>query len=194
MKGKVVVEDKFASLEEEVIKAKYGSKRVFEFWRTNHVSLSFLTGLSDIEDLSLINAKIEDPSALSCLTTLKRLFLNGVKVSSGFGFLSGLSQIEELYLLNLKGELALPSLKGLDSLKTFRVWGCKRFSDVSVLEEAQGLEEVEFVDTAMEPDDLLVLFEKASIKYINSQFRAKKQNDVFSEYLVKFNKNQYRGP
>ncbi|WP_437991875.1 hypothetical protein [Sorangium sp. So ce145] len=194
MKGKVVVEDKFTSLEEEVIKARYGSKSVFEFWRTNHASLSFLKELSGIEDLSFVNAKIEDPSSLSCLTTLKRLFLNGVKVSSGFGFLSDLSRVEELHLLNMKGELALPSLEGLGSLKSFRVWGCKRFSDASALKEVRGLEEVEFIDTAMEPDDLLVLFEKASIKYIDSRFRTKRQNDVFSEYLVKFNKSQYRDP
>ncbi|WP_438019318.1 hypothetical protein WMF18_09710 [Sorangium sp. So ce315] len=194
VKGKVVVEGKFTSLEEEVVRARYRDRKVFEFWRTSHASLSFLKDLADVEGLSFVNAKIEDPSALSCLSSLKKLFLNGVRVSSGFGFLATLGQIEELYLLNLKGELVLPDLEGLGSLRKFRVWGCKRFSDASVLKGVRDLEEVEFVDAGMVPDDLLVLFEKASIKYINCRFGTKRHNDAFSEYLVKFGKKQYREP
>ncbi|WP_434046605.1 MULTISPECIES: hypothetical protein [Sorangium] len=194
VKGKVVVEGKFTSLEEEVVRAKCRGRKILEFWRTSHASLSFLRGLIGVEELSFVNAKIEDPSALSCLSTLKRLFLNGVRVRSGFGFLATLEQIEELHLLNLKGELVLPDLEGLDSLRKFCVWGCKGFSDASVLKGVRHLEEVEFIDTAMGPDDLLVLFEKASIKCVDSRFRTKRHNDTFSEYLVKFNKRQYRDP
>ncbi|KYF53237.1 hypothetical protein BE08_22850 [Sorangium cellulosum] len=181
-------------MEEEVVRARYRDRKIFEFWRTSHASLLFLKDLSDVEDLSFVNAKIEDASALSCLSTLKRLFLNGVRVSSGFGFLATLDQIEELHLLNLRGELVLPDLGGLGSLRRFRVWGCKRFSDASVLKGVRDLEEVELVDTALGPDDLLVLFEKASVKYIDSRFGTKRHNDAFSEYLVKFNKKQYRDP
>ncbi|WP_437638390.1 hypothetical protein [Sorangium sp. So ce854] len=194
VKGKVVVEGEFASLEEEVVRARYRDRKIFEFWRTSHASLSFLKDLDGVEELSFVNAKIEDPSALSCVSTLRKLFLNGVRVGSGFGFLAMLDQIEELYLLNLKGELALPDLGRLGSLRKFWVWGCKRFLDASVLKEVRDLEEVEFIDTAMGPDDLLVLFEKASVKYINARFGTKRHNDVFSEYLVKFNKKQYRDP
>ncbi|WP_437783601.1 hypothetical protein [Sorangium sp. So ce1097] len=194
VKGKVVVEGKFTLLEEEVVRVKHRDRKIFEFWRTSHASLSFLKDLSGVEDLSFVNAKIEDPSALSCLSTLKRLFLNGVRVSSGFGFLATLGQLEELHLLNLKGELVLPDLEGLGSLRKFRVWGCKRFLDASVLKGVRDLEEVEFIDTAMGPDDLLVLFEKASVRYIDARFGTKRNNDVFSEYLVKFGKKQYREP
>lgn len=62
----------------------------------------------------------------------------------------------------------------------------KDFSDVSILKETKNLEEVELVGTALEPDDLLPLFERNSIKWISAQFKTKKQNDIFSGYLEKY--------
>lgn len=193
-KGKVVIEDKFTASEEELIKSKHRAKKAFEFWRTRHTSLLVLKELSNIDDLSFINCKIGDPSALAHLATLKRLFFNGTQVSSGLGFLSDLSQIEELHLLNLKGNLTLPSFKNLDALKRFRVWGCKKLSDVSALEEVRNLEEVELIDTALEPDDLLALLKKPSTKYINPQFKTQRHNDAFAEYLARYNKSRHRFP
>lgn len=58
IKGKVVIEDRFTSLEEGIVRARHRGKRAFEFWRTHHRSLSFLVELSDLEELSLINATV----------------------------------------------------------------------------------------------------------------------------------------
>lgn len=192
LKGKVVVQDKFSSVEEETLNKKYKDKMEFEFWRTNLQSLSFLESFDKIKSLSLINTKLDDTSALSRLDTLDRLFLNGIKPASGWAFLENLKQIRELHILNIKGEFVIPSLGELDSLRTFRVWGCKGFADVSSLLGVPNLEEVELIDTALLPEDLLDLFAKPSLRYVNARFSTKKNNDLFAEYLLKFNKKQYR--
>lgn len=192
LKGKVVVQDKFSSAEEEILNKKYKGKTVFEFWRTSHQSLCFLESMENIESLSLINTKIDDATALADLNTLNHLFLNGIKLKSGWDFLADLKQIRELHILNIKGELTLPNLAKLDSLNTFRIWGCKGLGDVSFLLGVPKLEEIELIDTALQPDDLLGLLAKPSVRYVNARFNTKKNNDLFLEYLQKFNKKQYR--
>lgn len=192
IKGKVVVEGSFTASEEGILRARHSSRRTFEFWRTHHRSLSCLLELSELEELSLINAKVEDPSALSGLKTLRTLRLNGVKVSAGLEFLAGLSQVETLHLLNMRGPLTLPDLGGLAALRTFRVWGCRGLADVSPLTGAPNLEEVELIDTGLEPDDLTALLEKPSVQYIHAQFRTKKHNDLFVERLNKLHKKRFR--
>lgn len=192
LKGKVVIEGKFSEPEQEFLIEKYKSKKVFEFWRTQLKSLTFLKNLTMMESLSLINTKVEDPNALSEIGTLKNLFLNEFKPGSGWGFLANLTQIEELHILNTRGELILPDLQKLDQLKTFRIWGCKGFADISILKNTPNLEEVELVDTALTPEQLLPLFEKPSVKYLSSSFNTKKDNELFQVYLDKYGKKAYR--
>lgn len=192
LKGKVIIEGKFAEQEQELLIEKYKSKKVFEFWRTQLKSLTFLKDLPNLEDLGLINVKVDDINALSEVNTLKRLFLNELKLNSGWGFLQNLTQIEELHILNIKGELTLPDLQKLDHLKTFRLWGCKGLADISILEKIPNLEEVELVDTALTLENLLPLFEKPSIKYLSSSFSKKKDKELFKEYLNKYGKKAYR--
>lgn len=191
IKGKVVIEDQFTLLEEEIVKTRYKNKKAFEFWRMNLKSLDFLKDLHAVEDLGLINVKIENAAALGDINTLKKLFLNQVRPASGWDFLAQLSQIGQLHLLNIRGSLTLPGFENLTSLKAFHVWGCKGFADISILKDTRNLEEVKFVGTALEPDDLLPLFERDSIKFVSAQFKTKQQNDIFLEYLEKYKKKQY---
>jgi hypothetical protein len=192
LKGKVVVEGKFSEQEKEFLIEKYKSKKVFEFWRTQLKSFTFLKDLSNIESLSLINVKSEDSDALSEIGTLKKLFLNEFKPGSGWNFLANLTQIEELHILNVKGELLLPELQKLDHLKTIRIWGCKGFADISALKNIPVLEEVELVDTSLTPEKLLPLLEKPSVKYLSSSFNTKKDNELFQTYLAKCGKKAFR--
>lgn len=192
LKGKVVIEGKLSEPDQEFLIEKYKSKKIFELWRTQLKSLAFLKNLPKMESLSLINTKVEDPGALAEISTLKNLFLNEFKPSSGWDFLANLTQIEELHILNTKGELALPDLQKLDNLKAFRIWGCKGFADISILKNVPNLEEVELVDTALTPEKLLPLFEKPSVKYLNAPFSTKKDNELFQEYLNKYGKKAYR--
>lgn len=194
IKGKVVVEGHLGAEDSAALQAKYKSTQVFELRRLKHADLAFLKSFDGLRELSLVNVKVDEASALASLGKLHKLLLNGVTVRAGFSFLEQLEQIGELHLLNQPGELCLPDLGGLASLTKFRVWGCKRFSDVFILRGAPKLEEVEFIDTALGPDDLRVLFEKTSIKYINARFRTKRDNEVFSRYLTEFGKSQYRDP
>jgi hypothetical protein len=120
-----------------------------EFWRTQLKSLTFLKNLPKIESLSLINVKVEDPNTLCEIDTLKNLFLKEFKLGSGWDFLANLAQIEELHILNTRGELVLPDIQKLDQLKTFRLWGCKGFTNISILKNTPNLEEVALVDTVL---------------------------------------------
>jgi hypothetical protein len=192
IKGKVVIEGKFLEAEQEILIEKYKSKKVFEFWRTQLNSLAFLKNLPSLESLALINVKVEDINALSEISTLKKLFLNELKLSSGWDFLKNLTQIEELHILNVRGELILPDLQKLDHLKTFRIWGCKGLADVSMLKNTPNLEQVELVATALTPEKLLPLFEKPSIKYLSSSFSKKKDSELFQEYLDRYGKKAFR--
>lgn len=192
LKGKVVIEGKLSEPEQEFLIEKYQSKKVFELWRTQLKSLTFLKDLRKMESLSLINTKVEDPQALSEIGSLKNLFLNEFKPGSGWNFLANLSQIEELQILNTRGELALPDLQKLDHLKTFRIWGCKGFADISILENTPNLEEIELVDTGLTPEKLLPLLEKPSVKYLSSSFNTKKDNELFQEYLDRYGKKAFR--
>lgn len=192
LKGKVVIEGKISGPEQEFLIEKYKTKKVFEIWRSQLKELSFLKNLPNIEVLSLINTKVEDSQALSQIGTLKNLFLNEFKPGSGWDFLAGLSQIEELQILNTRGELALPDLQKLGGLKIFRLWGCKGFTDISILNHAPNLEEVELIDTGLSPADLLFLFERPNVKYLNASFKTKKENDTFQEYLDRYGKKAFR--
>jgi hypothetical protein len=192
LKGKVVIEGKLSEPEQEFLIEKYKSKKVFEVWRTQLKSLTFLKDLPKMESLSLINTKVEDPQALSEIGSLKNLFLNEFKPGSGWNFLADLSQIEELQILNTRGELALPDLQKLDHLKIFRLWGCKGFVDISILENTPNLEELELVDTGLTPEKLLPLLEKPSVKYLSASFSTKKDNELFQEYLARHGKKAFR--
>jgi hypothetical protein len=193
VKGKVLVQDQFTSVEEALVRTKHRNKSVFEFWRTRHASLEFLSDFEKLEELSLINATIATPESLSKLRGLKKLFLNGAKFASGYGFLAHLDQIEELHLLNVRGAFTLPDLEPLASLRTFRVWGCKGFADASVLNAAPRLEELEFIDTALTPEALTALFEKESVKYLSARFGTKRENDAFSQLSTTYGKARYPG-
>jgi hypothetical protein len=157
LKGKVVIEGELLESEQELLVKKYKSKKIFELWRAQYPSLVFLKNLPCLENLSLINVKVDDASALPEMSTLKNLFINGAKFGCGWGFLADLTQIEELHILNLRGEFVLPDLGELDQLKVFRIWGCKGLSDISVLKNVRQLEEVDLVDTGLTPDNLLPL-------------------------------------
>ena len=136
--------------------------------------------------------KVADPRALAEIGTLRRLFLNGFTSAAGWGFLADLTQIEELHILNTRGALVLPDLQRLDHLRTFRIWGCKGLSDLSILTDVPHLEEVELVDTALAPDDLLPLLEKPSIAYLSATFATKRDTDRFDEYLDTYGKRAFR--
>ena len=86
----------------------------------------------------------------------------------------------------------LPDLGKLDQLKVFRIWGCKEFSDISVLKNARQLEELDLVDTAVTLENLLPLIKKSSVKYINATFSRKKDRDLFQDYLDKFGKKLFK--
>ncbi|KQR17398.1 hypothetical protein [Cellulomonas sp. Leaf334] len=190
VQGTVVVEGSFS--ESELLVGRYTSRRDFELWRSQHASLAFLTNLPVIERLGLINVKVADPRALAELGTLRSLFLNGFRSASGWGFLADLTQIEELHILNTRGPLVLPDLQRLDHLTTVRIWGCKGLSDITMLTDVPHLEEVELVDTALTPDDLLPLLEKPSIAYLGSSFARKRDTDLVDEYLDRYGKKAYR--
>ncbi|WP_456789815.1 hypothetical protein [Cellulomonas sp. P5_C5] len=192
VKGAVVIEDRFAEPERELLTRRYRSRKVVELWRTRHRSFDFLKDLPHLEDLSLIRVKVDDPRALSEIRTLKRLFLNGLNPGSGWDFLADLTQVEELHLLNVRGPLTLPDLQRLDHLATFRVWGCKGLADVSALEKTPRLEEVWLTDTALTPDLVLPLLEKPSVRYLSSSFPRRRDDELFQEYLARYGKVQWR--
>ena len=189
VKGTVVVEETFSQAD---LVRRHASRREFELWRMRLASLAFLTDLPAIERLGLINVKVADPHALAEIGTLRNLFLNGFTSASGWGFLAELTQIEELHILNTRGKLVLPDLARLDHLKTFRIWGCKGLSDISILTEVPHLEEVQLVDTALTPDDLVPLLEKPSVGYLSSSFGTQRESKLFEEYLDTYGKKQWR--
>ncbi|MDQ0372712.1 hypothetical protein [Cellulomonas humilata] len=189
VKGTVVVEENFSQAD---LVRRHASRREFELWRMRLASLEFLKDLPAIERLGLINVKVADPHALAEIGTLRNLFLNGFTSAPGWGFLAELTQIEELHILNTRGKLVLPDLTRLDHLKTFRIWGCKGLSDISILTEVPHLEEVQLVDTALTPDDLVPLLEKPSVRYLSSSFGTQRESKLFEEYLDTYGKKQWR--
>ena len=122
---------------------------------------------------------------------MRSLFINTSAIAAGFDFLADLAQVEELHLLNHRGPLTLPALEGMAALKRFRVWGCKGFTDISVLAEVPQLEEVELIDAGLEPEDLKPLITKPTIRYVNAQFATQSRNAHFTELLAKYGKGKY---
>ncbi|GEK21797.1 hypothetical protein CXY01_23170 [Cellulomonas xylanilytica] len=151
----------------------------------------FLRDLPALESLSLINVRVDDARALAEVGTLRRLFLNGIKPTPGWDFLAGLAQIEELQILNVRGPLVLPDLSGLDRLATFRIWGCRGLTDVSVLENTPLLEEVELVDAGLTPDDLGSLLEKSTLAYLSCTFATRRDTDRFHQDLDRYGKKEH---
>ena len=68
----------------------------------------------------------------------------------------------------------------------------QRLLDASILTEVPHLEEVQLVDTALTPDDLLPLLEKPSVAYLSSSFGTRRQADLFDGYLDRYGKKAHR--
>lgn len=194
VKGKLVVEDEFSELERRVLAGRHRSRTELELRRTRHESLAFLADLPALERLEVVSAEVDDPTALAEAGALRTLFLNGTAPRSGWGFLADLTQIEELHLLNVRGPLALPDLCRLDRLRTFRAWGCTGLADVSSLESASRLEEVELVATSVTADGLLPLLAKPSVLYVSATFTTKRENERFRQHLDRYGKRAFREP
>lgn len=192
VKGKVCVTGQLTDAQVPDLVRRCATRSRLELRRTRHQTLELLEQLPGIEELELVRTRVTDAGALARLPALRVLWLNGVTVESGFGFLAGLSQVQELHLLNHRGALELPDLAGMTSLRTFREWGCKGLTDLSVLLDVPQLEEVALTDAGVEPEDLVPVVAMPSVRYVSAQFGSKGRNDRFAEIVAAHGKAQYR--
>lgn len=192
VKGKVCVTGQLTEAQIPDLVRRCATRSRLELRRTRHKTFDFLEQLPDLEELELVRTRVSDAGALARLSALRVLWLNGVTVESGFDFLTGLPQVRELHLLNHRGSLELPDLAGMTSLRTFREWGCKGLTDLSVLLGVQRLEEVVLTDAKVEPEDFTPVLAMPSVRYVSAQFGSKQRNDRFVEIVTAHGKAQYR--
>lgn len=185
----ILIKDVFDTKEIAKIK-RYKNYSVLSLWRTKHPDLEFLKLMPGLEELGLYRTSIENYQALQEIGNLRKLFLNGITKHENLSFISPLSQIKELSLLYLPKLEKLPDLSACTGLKSVLLWNCKRLADIEALAAAPNLEQLNFVDTPHQPDDLEFLIKLDNIKYIDGQFGSIKANKRFEELLSQYGKKR----
>jgi hypothetical protein len=193
VKGAVMVEGAISAETLPLLKAKMKNRTRLELWRATLPTLAFLSDLTPLEHLSVVNCKVTDASALGEIEGLRSLFLNGSSFKEGLGFLADVRDVEELDLLNLRGTFSVPALTALRRLSRVRVWGCKGFTDVAALAAAPHLAAVELVDVGLEPHTLGPLLEHGSLRFLDAQFGTVARQRRFAELLAQSGKEAYPG-
>lgn len=131
--GKVVVTGDVSDAVRRTLLTRYRKREVVELWRADLDDLTFLTELPGLRSLSVVSCRLLDTAPLARCTALRTLFLNQARPRDGWEFLAGLGQVEELHLLNVRGDLPLPDLTGMTSLRVLRVWGCTGLRSLAAL-------------------------------------------------------------
>lgn len=190
-KGIVVVEEGFTLDQLPLLRAKARNRVELELWRLSLTDLEFLVEFVGLTDVKIYYCKIDDASALRDLPALRSLFINGARFKSGLDFLGNLPVLEELDLLNFRGTFTVPSLSGLGKLSRFRAWGCKGFTDVAAVAAAPNIDQVNLVDTNLEPDSLMPLLQHDTLSALTVTFATQAKTRVFEGMLEQYGKDGY---
>lgn len=191
VKNKIIIEKRLGDLEIAKIN-KYKNATAIALWSTKHKDLNFLEVLSKLNSVEFYSSQIDNFDALSRISTLEHLFLNGIKNHEDLSFINQLTQIEELDLLYLPKLEKFPDLSNCKNLRRIKIWQCKRLKDIQNLALIPNLEEFDIVDTPHIPEDLEFLIKTPNIKYISAEFGGAKKNMQFDELLKKHRKVKYK--
>lgn len=190
-KNKIIIEKRLGDVEIAQIK-KHKNCKAIALWRTKHKDLTFLQILSKLNSLEFYSSQIESFDALININTLESLFLNGIKNHEDLSFINQLTQISTLDLLYLPKLEKFPDLSNCKKLTKIMLWNCKKLVEIDALKKIPNIEEIRFVDTPQEPNDLEFLIALDNVKYISAQFGSNKANKQFEDLLAKYGKTKYR--
>lgn len=191
VKNKIIIEKRLGDFEIAQIN-KHKNCKSIALWRIKHKDLNFLEILSKLNSVEFYSSQIENFDALSRISTLECLFLNGIKNHEDLSFINQLTQIKELDLLYLPKLEKFPDLSNCKNLRRISIWQCKRLKDIQTLTLIPNLEEFNIVDTPHIPEDLEFLIKTPNIKYISGEFGGTKKNMQFDELLKKHGKVKYK--
>lgn len=190
-KNKIIIEKRLGDIEIAQIK-KHKNCKAIALWRTKLKDLTFLELLPKLTSIEIYSSQVDNFNALINIDTLEHLFLNGIKNHEDLSFINQLTQISTLDILNLPKLEKFPDLSNCKKLTKIRLWNCKKIVAIHAISNIPNIEEITFVDTPQEPNDLEFLIALNNVKYISAQFGNNKANKQFEDLLVKYGKTKYR--
>jgi len=134
--------------------------------------LSLLSGLFELEHLSLLNAKISSLAGISPDNCIEFMGLYNLKNLTSLYFIQNFSKLKKLELDGCKRIGSIEEVKGLDKLRYLSFNNVGRIDSLKPLLGLERLEEVYFYEnTNIEDGDLSPLLDLPSLRALSFQDR-----------------------
>lgn len=97
---------------------KYKDATMLSLWHIKGDSMDFILDMPELQDIRMYACKFNDYTALSKLTHLRKLCINGIatKEEQTFDYIANLSSLEELIIGYIQPFIKFPNLSNLHSL------------------------------------------------------------------------------
>lgn len=170
----------------ELLRLHKNTKRVaLELEGQSTPDLDFLLQCQQLEELVIYGGKVGNYSAISMLTKLKRLFMNGRlrKWLETFEFIDGAVALEKLQIMHYPMFTTFPDLGNCTKLELVEVQGCKRLKDISNIMRIPNLKGLAVSSPLLEIDDMEFLAEKPGLVALNGSLGSKNKDKQLMSML-----------
>ena len=168
---------------------KYKDATVLSLHFIKGISMDFILEMPELQDIRMYKCYFKDHTALSKLTYLRKLFINGIatKEEQTFDYIADLSSLEELIIGYIQSFIKFPNLSNLQNLHKLMIMKCKNLIEINSIINIPNLNEFDIDCYQLRPIDLEFIMQKDSIQRVNAQFRSKRLKEEFSSLLMKYN-------
>ena len=151
--------------------------------------MDFILDMPELQDIRMYACKFNDYTALSKLTHLRKLCINGIatKEEQTFDYIANLSSLEELIIGYIQPFIKFPNLSNLHSLYKLFIFECKNLVDIKSIANIPNLRVFDWCCSQLKPTELEFVMQKDSIQKVAAQFGGKRLNEEFKLLLMKYN-------
>lgn len=168
---------------------KYKDATMLSLWHIKGDSMDFILDMPELQDIRMYACKFNDYTALSKLTHLRKLCINGIatKEEQTFDYIANLSSLEELIIGYIQPFIKFPNLSNLHSLYKLFIFECKNLVDIKSIANIPNLRVFDWCCSQLKPTELEFVMQKDSIQKVAAQFGGKRLNEEFKSLLMKYN-------
>lgn len=168
---------------------KYKDATMLSLWHIKGDSMDFILDMPELQDIRMYACKFNDYTALSKLTHLRKLCINGIatKEEQTFDYIANLSALEELIIGYIQPFIKFPNLSNLHSLYKLFIFECKNLVDIKSIANIPNLRVFDWCCSQLKPTELEFVMQKDSIQKVAAQFGGKRLNEEFKSLLMKYN-------
>ncbi len=173
----------------QIVLDKYSDATVLSLYFIKGISMDFILAMPELQDIRMYGCKFKDHTALSKLTNLKKLFINGItsKDEQTFNYIANLSNLEELSIGHVSKFFKFPNLSDLHMLHKLLIFHCKNLICMKEIANIPNLCEFDIDCYILNPSDLEFIMQIDGIQKVAAQFRNKRLKEEFNSLLMKYN-------